>query len=85
MLFAHGRHAKWSVFIVFLSLMMCVVKQLLGEEKTMRTLAALIVLATLSACVDSSQSSWDRQVAFADPSFKPNYSTMRPLEQPGIY
>ncbi len=51
----------------------------------MRTLAALFVLATLSACVDNSQSSWDRQVAFADPSYKPNYTTMRPLEQPGIY
>lgn len=49
-----------------------------------KTFIAIILLATLSACVDNAGSSWDRQ-AWVDPSFKPDYASMKTLEQPGIY
>lgn len=49
-----------------------------------KTFIAIILLATLSACVDNAGSSWDRQ-AWVDPMSKPNYASMKTLEQPGIY
>ena len=56
---------------------------LLGEGKKMTTMAktfiAIIMLATLSACVDNAGSSWDRQ-AWVDPTFKPNYASLKALE-----
>gem|GEM_PF-6564464 len=45
---------------------------------------AIILLSSLTACIDNAGSSWDRQ-AWVDPTFKPNYAGLKALEQPGIY
>ncbi len=50
----------------------------------MRILMAITLMTILSACVDNTQSSWDRH-AWVDPMMKPNYSGMKALQQPGIY
>lgn len=45
---------------------------------------ALIMMASLSACMDNAGSSWDRQ-AWVDPVAKPDYANLKALEQPAMY
>lgn len=50
----------------------------------MKTLSALLLLATLAACAQSTESSWDRQ-AWVDPSAMTGNVTMKSLGSPGLY
>lgn len=55
-----------------------------GREQMLRNLAVIVLLAALTACAENAGSAWNRQT-WGDPSFKPNYASMKTLEQPGIY